>query len=162
MKKYIRLGFYMFLAAFMASSCEKIEPLQLHNAAGNAFLTASTSTIAAVMADSSKTAISFDWTNPNYSVDSNTVKYIVEIDSAGRNFSKAAQKVMVGKRTTSFTAKELNDIALGFGFAYNKQYNIEARVVSSMGNNNERKMSNAVPLKITPYVIPPKVLPPAY
>ena len=41
-----------------------------------------------------ETAISFDWTNPNYSVDSTTVKYIVEIDSAGRNFSKAAQKIM--------------------------------------------------------------------
>ena len=161
MKKYIRLGFYILLAAFMASSCEKIEPLQLHNAAGNAFLTASTSSIAAVMADSSKTAISFEWTNPNYSVDSNTVKYIVEIDSSGRNFSKAAQKVMVGTRSTSFTAKEINDIALGFGFAYNKQYNIEARVVSSMGNNNERKISNAVALKITPYVVPPKVMPPS-
>jgi len=161
MKKYIRLGFYMFMAAFMASSCEKIEPLQLHNAAGNAFLTASTSTIAAVMADSSKTAISFSWTNPNYSVDSTTVKYIVEIDSAGRNFSKASQKIMVGNRTASFTAKEINDIALGFGFAYNRQYNIEARVVSSMGNNNERKMSNAVALKVTPYVVPPKVMPPS-
>ena len=42
----------------------------------------------------SKPAISFSWTNPNYSVDSTTVKYIVEIDSAGRNFSKAAQKIM--------------------------------------------------------------------
>ena len=85
----------MFLAAFMASSCEKIEPLQLHNAAGNAFLTASTSTIAAVMADSSKTAISFDWTNPNYSVDSNTVKYIVEIDSAGRSIKPSPESTTV-------------------------------------------------------------------
>jgi hypothetical protein len=124
MKKLIHFGSALVLAVMMLASCEKIEPLKIYNTAGNAFLTASTATIAPAPADSLKTVLSFSWTDPKYSVDSSTVKYIVEIDSAGRNFSKAAQKVFNGVRTGSFTAKELNDIALGMGFQYNKQYNI--------------------------------------
>lgn len=161
MKKLIRLGSFMVLAALMVASCKKVEPLQIYKAGGVSFLSASTAAIAAVPADSMKTAISFNWSNPNYTVDSNTVKYVVEIDSAGRNFTKAAQRVLVGVRSTSFTNKELNEIALGFGFQYNKQYSIEARLVSSHNNNNERKVSNAVALRITPYVVPPKVTLPA-
>jgi hypothetical protein len=144
----------------MMTSCEKIEPLAIYNTAGNAFLTASAATVAPAPADSLKTVLSYSWTYPNYSVDSTTVKYIVEIDSAGRNFSKASQRVLTGALAASFTAKELNDIALGFGFQYNKQYNMEARIISSMSNNNERKLSNIVALRYTPYVVPPKVTPP--
>jgi len=151
----------MLMAIIMLAACEKIEPLQVYRSAESAFLTASTSTIAPAPADSMKTIITFNWTRPVYSVDSNTVKYILEIDSVGRNFSKASQKVLTGAISTSYTAKELNDIALGFGFKYNVQYNVEARIVSSMSNNNERKFSNAVALKLTPYVVPPKVTPPA-
>jgi len=161
MKKLIHFGSYLVLAVMMLASCEKIEPLKIYNTAGNAFLTASTATIAPAPADSLKTVLSFAWTDPKYSVDSSTVKYIVEIDSAGRNFSKAAQKVFTGVRTGSFTAKELNEIALGMGFQYNRQYNMEARIISSMANNNERKFLNAVALKFTPYVVPPKVTPPS-
>jgi hypothetical protein len=161
MKKLINIGSSMVLAAMMMmASCEKIEPLTIYNTAGNAFLTASSANIAPAPADSMKTVLSYTWTYPNYSVDSMTVKYIVEIDSAGRNFSKASQKVLSGKLAASFTAKELNEIALGFGFQYNKLYNMEARIISSMANNNERKFSNTVALRYTPYVVPPKVTPP--
>lgn len=161
MNKLIKFGSGLLMAIFVLAACEKIEPLKVYRTAETAFLTASTTTVAPVPADSMKTIISFSWTRPVYSVDSNTVKYILEIDSAGRNFSRAAQKVLTGAVTTSYTAKELNDIALGFGFKYNVQYNMEARIISSMSNNNERKISNAVALKVTPYVVPPKVTPPA-
>ena len=160
MKKLINFGSYLVLAVMMLASCEKIEPLTIYNTAGNAFLTASASTIAPAPADSLKTVLSYSWTDPKYSVDSSTVKYIVEIDSAGRNFSRASQKMLTGVLAASFTAKELNEIALGLGFQYNKQYNMEARIISSMSNNNERKFSNAVVLRYTPYVVPPKVTPP--
>jgi hypothetical protein len=161
MKKLINIGSSLVLAIMMMlASCEKIEPLAIYNTAGNAFLTASAATIAPAPADSLKTVLSYTWTYPKYSVDSMTVKYIVQIDSAGRNFSKASQKVLTGALSASFTAKELNDIAIGFGFQYNKLYNMEARIISSMSNNNERKFSNTVALRYTPYVVPPKVTPP--
>nr|MBP7931124.1 hypothetical protein [Chitinophagaceae bacterium] len=48
-----------------------------------------------------------------------------------------------------------------FGFAFNVAYNMEVRIISSHANNNERLLSNALPLKYTAYVTPPKVTIPA-
>jgi hypothetical protein len=163
MKKLYNLlsyGIAIFLFSLIVSSCEKIEQLPNYVPGTATTLNASANTLAPVVADSSKTVLTLNWSNPSYSVDSNTVKYIIQMDSAGRNFSKAEEKVVTGSRTASFTAKEINAIALGFGFAFNKQYNMELRIISSHANNNERLLSNAFALKYTPYVTPPKVLPP--
>jgi hypothetical protein len=163
MKKLYNLlsyGIAIFLFSLIVSSCEKIEQLPNYVPGTATTLNASANTLAPVVADSSKTVLTLNWSNPSYSVDSNTVKYIIQLDSAGRNFSKAEEKVVTGSRTASFTAKEINAIALGFGFAFNKQYNMELRIISSHANNNERLFSNAFALKYTPYVTPPKVLPP--
>jgi hypothetical protein len=163
MKKLYNLlsyGIAIFLFSLIVSSCEKIEQLPNYAPGTATTLNASANTLAPVVADSSKTVLTLNWSNPSYSVDSNTVKYIIQLDSAGRNFSKAEEKVVTGSRTASFTAKEINAIALGFGFAFNKQYNMELRIISSHANNNERLFSNAFALKYTPYVTPPKVLPP--
>lgn len=143
------------------ASCEKVEPLKIYLPASASVLTSSVTTIAPVVGDSSKSALTFNWTNPGYSVDSTSVKYVIEIDSAGRNFTKAVQKTISGKYTLAYIAKELNSIALGFGCAFNKQASLEARLVSSHANNNERLVSNVIALKYTPYVTPPKVTPPS-
>jgi hypothetical protein len=114
-----------------------------------------------VLSDSDKTVVTFTWTNPNYATDTATVKYLVEIDSSGHNFSKAAIRTVTGKLNTSYLAKELNNILLGFGFDYNKTYGIDVRVLSSYGNNNEQLPSNIVSLKFKTYKVPPKVMPPS-
>jgi hypothetical protein len=85
---------------------------------------------------------------------------VIEIDSTGRNFSKAVAKTVIGSFNTTFTNKELNGILLGFGFNYNTPYDVDVRLISSYGNNNERITSNTLKIKMTPYVIPPKVAPP--
>ncbi|MCE2758192.1 MAG: SusE domain-containing protein [Bacteroidota bacterium] len=164
MKKLYNLlsyGVAIFLFSLIVSSCEKVDQLPNYGPGTATTLNASANTLAPAVTDSSKTVLTLSWSSPSYSVDSNTVKYIVQMDSAGRNFSKAEEKIITGIRTASFTAKEINAIALGFGFAFNKQYNMELRVVSSHANNNERLFSTAVALKYTPYVTPPKVLPPS-
>ena len=160
MKRYINLGLYAMMAILMVASCKKIDPLETSKNGLAPALTASTKSIAAAPADSMNTVLSFTWLNPMYSVDVYSVKYIIEIDSIGKHFSNAAQKTVVGFRTISFTAKELNTILLGLGFDYNKEYKVEARLISSHGNNNERLYSNTITLSVTPYVIPPKVTPP--
>src|SRR5690606_28342251 len=38
---------------------------------------------------------------------------------------------------------------------------IEVRVISSYANNNERLVSNVIPIKMTPYKVPPRVELPA-
>jgi len=164
MKKLYNLlsyGVAIFLFSLIVSSCEKVDQLPNYGPGTATTLNASANTLAPAVTDSSKTVLTLSWSSPSYSVDSNTVKYIVQLDSAGRNFSKAEEKIITGSRSASFTAKEINAIALGFGFAFNKQYNMELRIISSHANNNERLFSNAIALKYTPYVTPPKVLPPS-
>src|SRR5205085_1039964 len=76
-------------------------------------------------------------------------------------FANAISKTVTGADSASFTAKELNDIALGFGFAFNTAYSMDIRLVSSYANNNDQKTSNTVTIQYTPYKIPPKVALPA-
>ena len=141
----------------LATACEKLPVLPVYTEGVDPVLTTSSTTIAPVPADSNKTALTLNWTNPSYASDSTTFKYIVEIDSAGRNFSKAVSREVTGSRSLSMTAKELNTILLDYGFQFNRAYDVDVRLISSYANNNERRVSNTVKLKATPYKIPPKV-----
>ncbi len=151
----------LFVAAILFTGCEKVGPLPFYKNGTAPTLSSSTMTIAPTAADSLKTAVAFSWSNPRYATDSNTVKYIIEIDSSGRNFAKAASFTVTGKRMDSILARDLNAILIGWGFSFNTAYNIDVRVISSYANNNEQYASNTITLKVTPYVIPPKVQPPA-
>lgn len=124
-------------------------------------LNASTKAIAPTPADSSNNALMLSWTNPRYATDSATELYTIQIDSSGRNFSKAVSIVVSGALSDSLTAKQINTIALAFGFSYNVAYNLDVRLISSYANNNEQYTSNTITISYTPYVIPPKVQPPS-
>jgi hypothetical protein len=150
------------IATLLLVACDKKEAALPKYQNGNApVLSATANSVSPAPSDSEKVAITFNWTNPNYATDSSTVKYILEIDSAGRNFSKAVSRTASGSLTRSFLAKELNAILLGFGFDFNKAYDVEVRVTSSYANNNETYKSNVVKIKTTPYKIPPKIAIPA-
>jgi hypothetical protein len=145
----------ILLFGFIA--CEKIERLPFYAEGFNPELTASVTSLAPAPADSNKTVLTLVWANPEYASDSNSFKYIVQIDSAGRNFSKAVSFQLIGKRTMSFIAKDLNNLMLSFGFQYNRAYDLDFRVISSYGNNNERRTSNTLRIRATTYKIPPRV-----
>ncbi len=162
MKYSAKLSLCMLLLVGCFTACEKkVDNLPFYPSGTSAVLSSSTSTVAAAPADSSKTALTLSWTNPKYATDSATAKYIVEIDSSGRNFAKAVGRIITGSLSTSFTAKELNAILLGYGFSFGVAYDMDIRVTSSYANNNEQLKSNTVKVKMTPYKIPPKVAPPA-
>jgi hypothetical protein len=128
---------------------------------GNApALKGSSTTIAPAPSDSLKQVLTLSWTDPMYSTAKSTEKYTIQFDSSGRNFAKAVNVVVSGVLTDTFTAKQINTIALSFGFSYNVAYNMDVRVVSSYANNNEQLNSNTLTISVTPYVIPPKVPPP--
>lgn len=160
MKNIFKLLLLAIGIVFINSSCKKVDPLPFNSNGIAAVLTSSASVIAPPTADSNKTAVTFSWTNAKYANDSATTKYVIQIDSSGRNFSRAVSKAITGKLSYTFTAKELNAILLSFGFAYNKPYDVDVRVTSSYSNNNEQYQSNALKLKMTAYVTPPKVVPP--
>jgi hypothetical protein len=153
--KNILMLFMVAVTAFTA--CDKVDDLPFYNVGIDPAVTASATNIAPIPADSLKDVLTLDWSDPKYATDTTNVKYLVQIDSAGRNFSKAAIRQVMGKRTTTFTARDLNNIMLGFGFEFNKAYDLDVRVVSSYANNNEKRNSNIVKIKGTPYKTPPKV-----
>jgi hypothetical protein len=153
--KNILMLFMVAVTAFTA--CDKVDDLPYYNVGIDPAVTASATNIAPIPADSLKNVLTLDWSDPKYATDTTNVKYLVQIDSAGRNFSKAAIREVMGKRTTTYTAKELNNIMLSFGFEYNKAYDLDVRVVSSYANNNEKRNSNIVKIKATTYKTPPKV-----
>ncbi|MFZ1529379.1 MAG: SusE domain-containing protein [Ferruginibacter sp.] len=133
------------------TACEKMEDLPVYGNGNAVSLTVSPSTVTPAIADSSNPVVSFSWTNPNYATDSANYKFILEIDSAGRNFAKKATKIILAGYSTSLTGRELNSIALDYGLALGSAYTLEARIVSSYANNNDRFTSNTVTFSYTPF-----------
>src|SRR5674476_940398 len=107
MKNIFKLLFAaILLTAFGA--CKKIADLP-HYANGAApKLSASATTIAPTAADSSKTVLTLTWSNPKYATDSSHQKFIVEMDSAGRNFANEVTFEVDGPLSYSFTGNQLN------------------------------------------------------
>jgi len=160
MKQILKNFLFIASLAIILVACEKKELLTVFNNGVSVTLQSSTTTIAPKVADSLSTAVTFSWSNPNYATDSTRVKYVLQIDSSGRNFSNAVSIVLMSKSNYSFVAKDLNAILLSLGFKYNTTYKVDVRVVSSYANNNEQLASNVLSLTMTPYVVPPKVTPP--
>lgn len=156
MKKISNLLLFT-LSLFAFASCDKVDDLPLYGKGNAVALTASSPTIAPAPADSNNVVLTYTWTYPNYSTDSANIKYIIEIDSVGKNFAAPYSKEVMGKTSGTFIAKELNGFLVARGYAFNVPVSLEARVISSYANNNERLISNVLPLRVTPYKIPPRV-----
>ncbi|HVX26686.1 MAG TPA: SusE domain-containing protein [Parafilimonas sp.] len=163
MKRTINFLFVVTSLSIVLNACNKLADLPTTTYAnGNApVLTSDATTITPAVADSDKIVLNLSWTNPKYATDSSTQKFLVEIDSSGRNFSKETTFTVIGSLNDSFSAKQLNSILLNFGFAYNTSYPVDIRVTSSYGNNNEQLQSNVITVNVTTYVVPPKVTPPS-
>ncbi len=141
--------------AVLVLSCDKVKDNPVYGAGTSPVLTASTTAIAPPASDSNKIVLRLDWTNANHAT--GHIKYTVEIDSTGKNFKNEVIKEVTDSLYTTFLAKELNSILLGFGYAFNVPVDMDVRVTSSYLNNNERLSSNVIKIRMTPYVIPPKV-----
>lgn len=142
-------GLFLFLAA-----CHKVKDLPYYDKGTAVTLTASATAVTPVLADSVNNVVTFSWTNPEYATDSSTYKFILEIDSTGRNFSNKKTKLVTGSLNTSFTGRELNAILLDYGFSLGVPYDLDVRIISSYSNNNEQYVSNVVKVSVTPYIDP--------
>jgi len=153
----------LFLAALVFGfwACNKVGDLPVYKSGTAPVLTASANSVAAAPADSNNTALTLTWSDAKYATDSNSVKNVIEIDSAGKNFSNKYSKTVSGSATTSFTAKEINTILLDKGYSIGVPVDMDVRVISSYANNNDRLTSNTVTIKMTAYKIPPKIALPA-
>jgi len=150
--------FNLCLVALVAfASCDKVDDLPLYGAGNAAVMSASTTTIAPVATDSNMKVLTLSWTYPNHATDSANIKYTIEIDSVTKNFSSPYTRIVMGKMSDTFTAKQLNGFLLSKGYAFNVPVSMEIRLTTSYGNNNERIVANTIAVKMTPYKVPPKV-----
>ena len=154
-------GLLAIMCVLTFVACDKTDVPSTYLVGSSSVLSSSTTTVTVAPVDADKTALTLNWTSPKYATDTANYKFVIEMDSTGKNFSKADSKTIVGKLTTSFTGKELNDLLLARGYAFNVPVYMEVRLKSSYGNNNDMKFSNVLKIKITPYKIPPKIAPPA-
>lgn len=161
MKNLIKLFLLSAVVTVLYTACDKVDDLPYYDNGKAVTLSSSATTLAPPAADSNKSVLSLSWTFPNYATDSSNIKYVIEIDSTGKNFANATGKSVLKSLTTSFTAKELNTILLAKGYAFNVPVDMDVRVISSYANNNERLTSNTIKIRMTPYKIPPKVALPA-
>lgn len=146
------IGF--FAACSKVDNLTKVDPLPKYELGMSPVLSSSLSTVAPTLADTSKTVVTFSWSNPKYSNDSATTKYILEIDSSGRNFAKENTITSSGVLNKAINGRELNAILLNLGLKLNVAQSIDVRLISSYGNNNERYMSNPLKLSVTPFADP--------
>lgn len=157
MKYLSRIIVCLTIASTLIMSCKKEGALPSYATGVAPVLSSSKATIAATPADSSNNIVTISWSDPAYANNSASTKYVLEIDSVGRNFAKAATVTVIGKLSKTFTGKEFNDILLGLGFNFNVAYGIDVRVTSSYANNNDMKVSSILKLTATAYKVPPKV-----
>jgi hypothetical protein len=123
-------------------------------------LSASTTTLAPVVADSLSNVLTLSWTNPDYATNSATELYTIQIDTADPSYAHADTIQVTGALSDSLTAKQINAIALGFGLSFNTAYQLNIRVISSYSNGNQQLTSNTITVTYTAYKTPPKVTPP--
>lgn len=132
-------------------ACTKVQDLPYYPEGTAVTLTANKTSVTATAADSNNNVLTFNWSSPKYSSDSSTWKYILEIDSTGKNFANKTTRTFTGTSSGSLTGKDLNDIMLNYGYSIGSAVGMDFRVVSSYGNNNERYVSNTVKVLVTPY-----------
>lgn len=154
MKKLIYFLSIFTLAALVFVGCRKVDVLPNYASGAKVNVTASATTITPTQADSAKNVVTFTWTSPKYSIDTSRYKFILEVDSAGKNFSNPFRKEVQGKQEVTLTGKEINAYLLNRGYRLGTPVTLEARIVSSHANNNERLTSDAIKITVTPYTDP--------
>lgn len=158
--KNILKGLMMMIAvATVFAACRKFDSLPYYANGTAVTLSSDVTTIVPTAADSSKTVLTLSWTSPHYATDSAKQKFIIEMDSTGRNFAKEKTFEVDGPLGESFTGAQLNNMLANFGFTAGTAFSVDVRVTSSYANNNEQYKSNVITITMTPYLVPIKLAP---
>ena len=159
-------------ASLLFCSCKReIAEVTYKGGTAPALTASAADTISLLPADSSNTAVTFNWTNPNYmfstGVSTFNVSYNLEVDTLGANFGSANKQTVsiISNLSTSFTVTAFNAlVANGLGLSYGNPHKIQARIKSFITNGDTGAValySNALSFVVTPYAPPPKITPPA-
>ncbi|MBS1622145.1 MAG: SusE domain-containing protein [Bacteroidetes bacterium] len=157
MRKIFNYFLFVTSVVYIVAACDKIEDLSYYKKGYAVTLTPSKTALTPQLSDSNKTVLTLSWTFPDYATDSANMKYIVEIDSTGKNFANGVSKTITKNLSTTFTGRDLNTILLNYGYSIGVPVKLDMRVTSSYANNNDRYLSNIVQVSITPFNDPAKL-----
>ena len=176
MKRVINFILIATLVSSCMLACKKQETLAYFNGGDNPVLTGTANSGGSVInlnaADSAKPGLSLRWTNPNYTfnygVSSLSVSYIVEIDTAGSNFTNP-NRFQIG--ISQVTDSVLSESVINAGLANQMKldtsmfHNLEVRVAASINTQSNGAgtvlYSNVLNFTAKPFYPPPAVNPPA-
>ena len=135
MKNMIKLLSGTVLSAVLLLSCKKDENRVYFEGGTNPVL--SVSSESNLFLDSTKKntiALTFNWTNPNYrfntGVSSQTVSYILQVDTTGSNFTNPniQETSIAAALSASFTVKEINTFLNKLLMQRDVPHNMEFRI----------------------------------
>jgi hypothetical protein len=170
MKIITKLVCVIAFSAMMLAACTKQEN-KIYFEQGTAPVLTSTSIPSVLLltkAAKDLPALTFFWTNPNYSfttgVSSQDVSYTIEIDTSGSNFVNPDMgQISVPKDLSAvLTVGELNTKLLSMNLQPGSNYNLKVRLKSTL-NSALALYSNIITLSVTPFldaaVTPPGTAP---
>jgi hypothetical protein len=172
MKHINKLSLAILLLITIAIGCKKDEKM-VYFEGGTAPVLTSTlptgSSFTLKAEDSAKSLLDLSWTNPNYKFTTGTssqdVTYVIEMDSAGKNFA-GENKVSITvdpvySLTKNFTVSKMNNYLLALNFDSFAVRKMEIRIKAYLNNNNAILYSNTINYMAKAYPTPPKVAPPS-
>ena len=148
MKNILKVCLCFLASGTIIYACDKKDKLPFYPHGTASTLSSDVTSVAPAYTDSNAVVLTLTWTYPNYSTDSNTVKYLVQMAPAGTNFAEPSTREVTGATSTSYTGADIDALLLGFGVPINTPFDLEARVVSSYANNNDRLISNVIAIQV--------------
>ncbi len=159
MKKAIKLFLAITFSAGLLVSCKKDENKVYFEGGTPPLLTASSTTPMVLKRDDKdKFAITFSWTNPNYhfntGVSSQSVTYILQVDTTGANFgsSKLQEQSISSDLSITMTVRDVNLFLTKMELAAGMNHNMEFRIKSTLGNGSVPLYSNVLKIVINNYL----------
>lgn len=174
MKRYFdKLVLLAASGLVLLTSCNKNNS-NVYFIGGTAPVLTSTATdsISLPVSDTTATAVTFSWTNPNYQfsdgISSLNVSYYLELDTVGGNFSSPAlaQIGINSSLNATFTVAQFNGVLsdqmnLQTGVPHNIQVRVESFLAPETAGtaNSAPLFSNVMNYAVNPYTPPPAVTP---
>ena len=159
MKNFRKILFGFILAVVIFTACKKDENKVMYTG-GTApvFTASSTAPMVLLIANKDNPAIKFSWTNPNYQfntgISSQTVTYILQVDTTGANFTnpKIQERSISSDLSVILTVKELNTFLTKMELTAGVAHNMEFRIKSTLGNNSVPLYSNVIKISVNNYL----------
>jgi starch-binding outer membrane protein SusE/F len=159
MKNILKFIAGAFLLTTLLPACQKDENQVIFEGGTNPVLS---STVAGPLVlrkeDKDNVVMVLKWTNPNYmfntGVSSQDVTYVLQIDTAGKNFTSSnfQEKSIANDLDITMTVKDLNTFLSKMELVAGRQYNMEMRIKASLAGGAVPLYSNVFTIKVTPYL----------